>query len=65
MILHQRKNFHITELEELWSIFYQIQHNVSHIQIIFPENSNTLKNIGGALKVLITIFGKRDLFVSN
>ena len=45
-----RKSYQITDLEDISSIFDQVRHAVSHLEVSLPNKYPTPKNIGEGLK---------------
>ena len=57
------KSNHITELEDICSIFDQVRLVVSNLEVLLPEKPPTPNNIGGRLKGPQRQIRKEDLFV--
>ena len=50
--LYRRKNYQITEIEDIFSIFDQVRPVASHIEVCLPKKPPTPKNIGEGLSGL-------------
>ena len=60
--LCRSKNYQLTAIEDIRSIFYQVRHVVSHLECRLPKKPPTPNNIGEALGGPKRRFWKEALF---